>query len=77
MSNPIWSSIRPLVPTVTDPGPDAHGTQWAQKAFGSWHPGLCQFVMADGAVKAVPVTINPTILGYLAQRDDGHPTPEP
>jgi prepilin-type N-terminal cleavage/methylation domain-containing protein len=45
--------------------------------FGSWHPGLCQFVMADGAVKAVPVTINPTILGYLAQRNDGHPTPEP
>jgi len=43
--------------------------------FGSWHPGVCQFVMADGAVKAVPVTISPTILGYLAQRDDGHATP--
>jgi prepilin-type N-terminal cleavage/methylation domain-containing protein len=43
--------------------------------FGSWHPGVCQFVMADGAVKAVPVTISPTILGYLSQRDDGQATP--
>jgi len=40
--------------------------------FGSWHPSLCQFVMADGSVRAVPDTISPTVLGYLSQRDDGH-----
>ena len=45
--------------------------------FGSWHPGVCQFVMADGAVRALPVSINPTVLGYLAQRNDGHATPDP
>jgi prepilin-type N-terminal cleavage/methylation domain-containing protein/prepilin-type processing-associated H-X9-DG protein len=40
--------------------------------FGSWHPGVCQFVMADGSVRVVPDTISPTVLGYLSQRDDGH-----
>ncbi|HEX4589322.1 MAG TPA: DUF1559 domain-containing protein, partial [Gemmataceae bacterium] len=45
--------------------------------FGSWHTGLCQFSMADGAVRAVPVTISPTVLGYLSQRNDGQATPEP
>jgi prepilin-type N-terminal cleavage/methylation domain-containing protein len=45
--------------------------------FGSWHPGVCQFVMADGAVRALPVSIDPTVLGYLSQRDDGHATPDP
>jgi hypothetical protein len=39
--------------------------------FGSWHPGICQFVLVDGAVRALPVTISPVLLGYLAQRDDG------
>jgi prepilin-type N-terminal cleavage/methylation domain-containing protein len=33
------------------------------------------FVMADGAVKALPVSISPTVLGYLSQRDDRHAAP--
>jgi prepilin-type processing-associated H-X9-DG protein len=45
--------------------------------FGSWHPGVCQFVMADGSVRALPVSIHATVLGYLAQRNDGHATPDP
>jgi prepilin-type N-terminal cleavage/methylation domain-containing protein/prepilin-type processing-associated H-X9-DG protein len=40
--------------------------------FGSWHPGVCQFVFADGSVRAIPVTVNGQVLGYLARRDDGH-----
>ncbi len=39
--------------------------------FGSNHKGFCQFVFCDGAVRAVRVTIDSTILGYLAGRDDG------
>jgi prepilin-type N-terminal cleavage/methylation domain-containing protein len=39
--------------------------------FGSWHPGVCQFVLGDGSVRAIPVTVNGRILGYLARRDDG------
>jgi len=44
--------------------------------FGSYHPAVCQFVLADGSVRAVKVSINTTILGYLADVDDGQPIPE-
>ena len=58
--------------------PLARGTDDAfVSQFGSWHPGVCPFVMADGAVRALPVSVNPTVLGYLSQRNDGHATPEP
>jgi prepilin-type N-terminal cleavage/methylation domain-containing protein len=40
--------------------------------FGSWHPGVCQFVFGDGSVHALSVTIDPVILGYLGQREDGN-----
>jgi prepilin-type N-terminal cleavage/methylation domain-containing protein len=39
--------------------------------FGSWHPGVCMFVMGDGAVRPIRVEIDLTTLGYLARRDDG------
>jgi prepilin-type processing-associated H-X9-DG protein len=40
--------------------------------FGSWHPGMCQFVFGDGSVKAISVTIpvNP-ILFRLSVVNDG------
>jgi prepilin-type N-terminal cleavage/methylation domain-containing protein/prepilin-type processing-associated H-X9-DG protein len=40
--------------------------------FGSWHPGVCQFVFCDGSVKAIQNTIDGTTLGYLAARNDGN-----
>jgi prepilin-type N-terminal cleavage/methylation domain-containing protein len=43
--------------------------------FGSWHPGVCQFVLGDGSVRAIPVTVSGRILGYLARRDDGQVIP--
>jgi prepilin-type N-terminal cleavage/methylation domain-containing protein/prepilin-type processing-associated H-X9-DG protein len=39
--------------------------------FGSYHPGLCQFAMADGSVRAISVTIELTNLSRLASRKDG------
>jgi hypothetical protein len=39
--------------------------------FGSWHPGICLFVMGDGSVRPIQPAINTQTLGYLAQRDDG------
>ena len=39
--------------------------------FGSYHPGICQFVLGDGSVQAVNVWIDATTLGYLANRHDG------
>ncbi len=41
--------------------------------FGSWHPGICQFVMADGAVRAVSNQIDLTTLANLGDRRDGNP----
>jgi prepilin-type N-terminal cleavage/methylation domain-containing protein/prepilin-type processing-associated H-X9-DG protein len=39
--------------------------------FGSWHPGACHFLMADGAVRAVDVNIDDTTLVNLGDRRDG------
>ncbi len=39
--------------------------------FGSWHPGICHFLMADGAVRSVNVNINDTTLVNLGDRRDG------
>jgi prepilin-type N-terminal cleavage/methylation domain-containing protein/prepilin-type processing-associated H-X9-DG protein len=43
---------------------------WAKK-FGSWHPGVCQFVFCDGSVKAIKNSIDEVTLGRLACRNDG------
>jgi prepilin-type N-terminal cleavage/methylation domain-containing protein len=44
--------------------------------FGSYHPSVCQFVMGDGSIKAVRVSMNATTLGYLADIDDGASLPD-
>ena len=43
--------------------------------FGSYHPGLCQFVFCDGSVQVIYNTINPAVLGLLCQRNDGQAIP--
>ena len=43
--------------------------------YGSYHPQVCQFVFADGSVHAIKVSINSTILGNLADVDDGQSIP--
>src|SRR5262249_6335569 len=57
----------PLARTVTEP---------YNRQFGGPHTGVCQFVFMDGAVHALSTTISGTILGYLANRADGHPIPD-
>ena len=39
--------------------------------FGSYHPGVCQFVMGDGSVRIISVGLDPTNLARLANRYDG------
>ena len=39
--------------------------------FGSYHPGVCQFVFGDGSVKPIRVNIDGTNLGLLADIADG------
>jgi prepilin-type N-terminal cleavage/methylation domain-containing protein len=44
--------------------------------FGSYHPGICQFLLGDGSVRPIGVEISGTILGYLSVRNDGHVIPD-
>jgi hypothetical protein len=39
--------------------------------FGSYHTGVCQFVLCDGSVRGLAHYIDPTILGRLCQINDG------
>jgi len=56
--------------------PFAEGAQndlaaWRKWQFGSEHPGGCQFVLGDGSVTLLSVSINNIVLGRLADRADG------
>ncbi len=46
-------------------------TDTSASNFGSYHSGVCQFVMGDGSVKALINSIDGTNLGRLANREDG------
>jgi hypothetical protein len=37
--------------------------------FGSYHPGICQFLFADGSVRTLAPTISEDLLGRLIARD--------
>jgi prepilin-type N-terminal cleavage/methylation domain-containing protein len=45
---------------------DAYNSQ-----FGSWHPGVVQFVFGDGSVHGLKTNLAATTLGLLAARNDG------
>jgi hypothetical protein len=60
----------PLYPLARSPQ-EAYNHQ-----FGSSHSGLCQFLLGDGSVRPIPVTISGTILGLLAVRNDGQAIPD-
>jgi prepilin-type N-terminal cleavage/methylation domain-containing protein len=49
-------------------GPESNSTG---VQFGGWHPGICQFVMGDGSVRALAISISPTTLENYAARADG------
>jgi prepilin-type N-terminal cleavage/methylation domain-containing protein len=40
-------------------------------AFGSWHPGICHFLLGDGSIRAISVTTPPDILTAFSIVDDG------
>ena len=61
------ASSLPLAPFPT------YNEQAPRFKFGSYHPGVCQFMMGDGSVRAIPVSINIDTLTRLAVRNDGLP----
>jgi prepilin-type processing-associated H-X9-DG protein len=42
--------------------PNIASPNWWSHGFGSWHPGSCNMLLADGSVRSFPVTL-PTRLG--------------
>ncbi len=58
------ASIRPLAKGPND-------AFLPSNVFGSYHPGICQFVLCDGAVRNVSVTVDNEVLARLASRMDG------
>jgi hypothetical protein len=51
----------------------ARGPDDARVVFGGPHVGVCQFALADGAVRPVRNAVDEFTLGLLAQRNDGLP----
>ncbi|MGL4944571.1 MAG: DUF1559 domain-containing protein [Thermoguttaceae bacterium] len=47
------------------------GTGIPAYGFGSYHAGVCNFVLGDGAVKSLSTTIAPDVLGSAADVSDG------
>ena len=39
--------------------------------LGSWHPSICNFLMCDGAVTSISVSIDQTLLEQLTRKADG------
>jgi prepilin-type N-terminal cleavage/methylation domain-containing protein/prepilin-type processing-associated H-X9-DG protein len=55
--------------------PDDMAGPWHCK-FGSWHPGVCQFLLADGHVTSLSNGIDMDTLQKLACKDDGNVIPD-
>lgn len=68
-----WNLRTDLVPG----GANTPGVVYKRPAVGGWHPGICQMLMVDGAVKAVSVDIDQPTLENLVMRDDGQATTVP
>ncbi len=47
-----------------------------ERVFGSYHPGVVQFVMGDGSVRGIPKDIDPQTLRLLIVRNDGEVIPD-
>jgi prepilin-type N-terminal cleavage/methylation domain-containing protein len=62
-------SAGPNFPLASSPGS-------AAAVFGSYHTGICQFLLGDGRVRSLLLSVSPAILGLLANIADGQPIPD-
>ncbi|MDR0336622.1 MAG: DUF1559 domain-containing protein [Planctomycetaceae bacterium] len=68
---PEWSMYPALISRPTEY--DTSGSPQSQYSFGSYHAGICMFLIGDGAVRAFPVTTPPQpVLVPLAHVCDGN-----
>ena len=61
----------PLAQSPTDVTPSVGGNAFYARKFGSFHPGICQFVFCDGRVQPINTNIDAANLRRLAVRNDG------
>ncbi len=75
-----WSAFVARLGGIEDPiatGPTDYGRSSGAvdgifaRRFGSWHPGICQFVFCDGSVRPIRNSIDTANLRRFASRDDG------
>ncbi|MEX0792847.1 MAG: DUF1559 domain-containing protein [Pirellulaceae bacterium] len=68
LSTWAWTILR-----AAGPGAGLAKSHTAPRAliFGSMHPGVVNFVLGDGSVRSIAVTIDTINLGRLANRQDG------
>jgi len=59
----------PRVPPGTYQG---NGVDWADCGLGSSHSGICNFLIGDGSVHSVGITISPEVLHQLTCVNDGN-----
>jgi len=65
--NIYWGMCQGSNPNIAPNNSDAS----SGNGFGSWHPGICQFLIGDGSVRPVSNTTAQAVLAVLGQRDDG------
>jgi hypothetical protein len=66
MDNTTQNSLQPTATIGTDT------STGGRYGFGSWHPGICQFLIGDGSVRGIPLTTHPANVLYpLTQVNDG------
>jgi prepilin-type N-terminal cleavage/methylation domain-containing protein len=63
-SSRIGGPTAPIVRNIRD-------TQNGLTSWGSWHPQVCNFTLADGSTRSVSSLIDTETLGYLCNRKDG------
>jgi hypothetical protein len=77
--NGVWTTYSgrlagPYDPPAKDPKdvtPSELADAFYARRFGSYHPGVIQFVFCDSSVRAVRTTIDLQTYGRYAVRDDG------
>jgi len=66
----VTGTATPAVQRPLRPATDQSGAA-ASTSFGSPHSGICNFVLCDGTVRAINITVSVTTLSYLITRNDG------
>ncbi|MFM8496666.1 MAG: DUF1559 domain-containing protein [Planctomycetia bacterium] len=72
-STGLHASIRGAGPSGLALGPDDTSASFTD--FGSYHPGVVQFVFGDGRVEALSTSIAGSVLEALSTRNGGETTP--